>query len=318
MVDNDVLSIPNRIKGIYNSCTQQEQMYLLQILQELSDHGHSDTYEQLWLADYKEIPVSIDTFIESDLYLGKTNRNGQAVYPHWRDTLRKIFQAGNKYDEVIFTGATRIGKSSTAITATAYMLYKLMCLRDPQKYFNKKEVSKFSILFFNVTKDLAKGVAFREFNDTLKESPWFNQHGTFSLSDSNFYYIPEGGKVVIDYGSSGAHALGQQIFVGFCVVGSTEIVTYDGIKSIESLAGSSKSVLQYDPTSGRAYFVPADVVCTKYVSDTVKITLEDGSVVEGTPEHLIMLADGSYKPLGELTNSDDVLSLNLIWEGDTR
>lgn len=41
-------------------------------------------------------------------------------------------------------------------------------------------------------------------------------HGTFSLSDRNFYYIPEGGKVVIDYGSDAAHALGAQVFVGFC------------------------------------------------------------------------------------------------------
>lgn len=311
MYDNLIDDIPKRIADIYQSCSEQEQSYLKTILCELSDTGTSETYEKIWLADYKEIPVSIDTFIESDTYLGKTNRNGQAVYPHWRKVLREIFDAGNQFQEVVLTGATRIGKSSTGITATAYMLYRLMCLKDPQKYFGKKEISKFSILFFNITKDLAKGVAFREFNDTLRASPWFCSHGTFSKSDKDFYYIPEGGKVVIDYGSTAAHALGQQVFVGFCVVGSTEIVTYDGIKSIESLAGSSESVLQYDPTSGRAYFVPADVVCTKYVSDTVKITLEDGSVVEGTPEHLIMLADGSYKPLGELTNSDDVISLNL-------
>lgn len=212
----NVDDIPFRIQQIYNSCSDEEKQYLLQILEELRDVGSSDTYERIWLADYKEIPVSIDTFIESDTYLGRTNRNGAAVYPHWRKVLREIFDAGNQFQEVIFTGATRIGKSSTAITATAYMLYRLMCLKDPQKYFGKKEVSKFSILFFNITKDLARGVAYREFNDTLKESPWFNAHGTFSKSDKNFYYIPEGGKVVIDYGSSGAHALGQQVFVGFC------------------------------------------------------------------------------------------------------
>lgn len=40
-------------------------------------------------------------------------------------------------------------------------------------------------------------------------------HGTFSKSDKDFYYIPEGGKVVIDYGSTAAHALGMQVFVGF-------------------------------------------------------------------------------------------------------
>lgn len=210
-------SLPERIQNIYESCTPLEQKYLLQILQELceSETGYSKTYEEIWLADYKEIPVDIDTFLNSDVYLGKTNRHGDAVYPFWRKELNKFFGAGNKYYEWILTGATRIGKTSTAISATAYMLYRLMCLRDPQKYFNKKDVSKFSILFFNITKDLARGVAYREFNDTLKESPWFNAHGTFSDSDKNFYYIPEGGKIIIDYGSDASHGLGQQVFVGF-------------------------------------------------------------------------------------------------------
>ncbi len=207
--------IPDRISKIFDSCSNTEQEILIKILSELSQTGESETYRNLWLADYKEIPVDIDTFIESETYLGKTNRCGEAVYPFWRKELRNMFNAGNKYYEWILTGATRIGKSSTGITGASYMLYRLMCLRDPQKFFNKKDVSKFSILFFNITKDLAKGVAYREFNDTLKASPWFNQHGTFSSSERDFYYIPEGGKIVIDYGSDASHGLGRQVFVGF-------------------------------------------------------------------------------------------------------
>lgn len=212
MIDID---IADRILKVFHSCSKQEQSVLRQILEELADTGESRTYNEIWLSDYKEIPVDINTFIEDDYYLGKTNRQGRAVYPYWRKVLSEIFDAGNKYEECFFTGATRIGKSSTAITGTAYMLYRLMCLRDPQEYFGKKDVSKFSILFFNITKDLASGVAFREFNDTLRASPWFNEHGTFSKSERNFYYIPEGGKVVIDFGSDAAHGLGQQVFVGF-------------------------------------------------------------------------------------------------------
>lgn len=209
MIDQDVII---RIQNIYNSVNEREQQVLRQILEEISKFGYSDTYNDVWLSDYKEIPVDIDTFLCSDMYLGRTNRNGEAVYPYWKTTLQNIFNAGNKYDEVIFTGATRIGKTSTAITAVSYMLYRLMCLRDPQAFFGKKDISRFSILFFNITKDLASGVAFREFNDTLKASPWFCSHGTFSRSDRNFYYIPEGDKINIDFGSSGSHALGTQCF----------------------------------------------------------------------------------------------------------
>ena len=210
MNESDLLS---RIHEIYTSCTKKEQYYLRKILEELSLYGYSDTYNNIWLSDYKEIPVSIDRFISDDMYLGKSTRNGDAIYPYWKKVLDDIFSAGNKYEEVVFTGATRIGKSSTAITAAAYMTYRLMCLRDPQLFYNKKEVSKFFIFFFNITKDLAKGVAFREYNDTLSESPWFQSHGTTSKSERDFFYIPEGGKIVVDYGSEAAHGLGAQIFL---------------------------------------------------------------------------------------------------------
>lgn len=211
----DYESLPLRIKDIYDTCSPEEQGYLIQILQELSDTGTSSTYDNLWLQDYKEIPVDLDTFLCDDRYLGKTNREGEAIYPFWKTSMHDIFDNGNKYHECVFTGATRIGKTSTAITCSCYMLYRMMCLRDPQKFFNKKDVSKFSIMFFNITKDMAKGVAYREFNDTLHSSPWFQQHGAFSKSERNFYYIPEDGKIEIDYGSEAAHSIGKQIFIGF-------------------------------------------------------------------------------------------------------
>ena len=132
-----------------------------------------------------------EQFICDSYYLGETNRNGEAVYPFWKETLRNIFNAGNQYNEIILSGATRIGKSSTATVIAAYMLYKLMLYRDPHEFFGKKQVSKFTIAFANLTKELALGVAYREYNDTLRNSEWFNRHGRFSKSDRNFYYIPE-------------------------------------------------------------------------------------------------------------------------------
>lgn len=209
------IDVPAKIQSIYNDCNDEEKQILIDILTELSQYGESETYKNLWLEDYKEIPVDLDTFLCNDRYLGKVTRNGEGIYPYWKTAMHQIFDAGNKYHECLFTGATRIGKSSTGITCAAYMLYRLMCLRDPQKFFNKKGESKFSLLFFNVTKELAQSVAYREFNDTLAASPWFMEHGTLSKSERNFYYIPEGGKIVIEAGSDVAHSLGKQIFCGF-------------------------------------------------------------------------------------------------------
>ena len=220
----------DRIQKIYNSCDDAEKSVLMTILQELANTGESPTYEQVWLADYIELPVDIDTFLNSDTYLGKTNDNGKAVYPFWRKELHNVFDAGNQYYEWILTGATRIGKTSTANSGASYMLYRLMCLRNPHKFFGIKEISKFSVLFFNITKELAKSVAFREFNDTLKASPWFNMHGSFTRSENNYIYIPEGGKIDIDYGSDAAHGLGKQVFC--CVMDECNF-SQAGVKDVK-------------------------------------------------------------------------------------
>lgn len=296
-------SIPERIRKIYKSCDPSEQEVLREILGELAVDGYSKTYENVWLSDYKEIPVDIDTFLNSDTYLGKTNRQGQAVYPFWRKELHNIFDSGNQYWEWILTGATRIGKTSTAISGTSYMLYRLMCLRDPQKFFGKKDISKFSILFFNITKELASGVSFREFNDTIKASPWFNLHGGFSRSEENFVYMPEGGKIAIDFGSSGMHALGQQVY---CLLGSTKILTSNGYKTLEELKDQTVEIAQYDPC-GRIEYSSAKVKRTKHTHRTITIKLEDGSVFEGAYEHLLMTHDGKYKQLQELTVGDKLM-----------
>lgn len=303
------LEVVDRIRRIYQSSTEEERYYFQKILEEFALYGDSPTYNDIWLSDYREIPVDIDTFICHDQYLGRATRNGDAVYPFWKRTLHDIFDAGNKYEEIFLTGATRIGKSSTAITGCCYMLYKLMCLRDPQKFFNKKDVSKFSILFFNITKDMAAGVAFREFNDTLKSSPWFDEHGTFSKSERNFYYIPEGDKVVIDFGSDAAHGLGKQVY---CLTGDTQIITDSGYRSLEGIYNDGGRVVVAQYCGDSICYAPADVVLTKHVSEIIRVTLEDGSVIEGTPEHLVMLSDGSYKKLGELSSSDDLLTLDNV------
>lgn len=204
--------VAERIQSVYASCSKMEQKQLIQILQEMSISGESQTLEQLWLTDFKEVPVSIDEFICNPYYLGQTNRNGDAVYPFWRETVRNIFNEGNRYSEIVLSGATRIGKTSTMTIIMAYMLYRLMLYRNPHEYFKKKEVSRFTIAFANLNMKLAEGVAYREFNDTLKDSPFFNEHGRFSRSDRNFYYIPEGDKIDIVAGSDATMFLGMQIF----------------------------------------------------------------------------------------------------------
>ena len=283
---------PERFSAIYNSLDPVEQETLTQILQEFSETGESETYNTVWLQDYEEIPVDVDTFLEDDEYLGKATNHGKQIYPFWRNALREIFANGDtSYSEVVFSGAIGIGKTAIAVYAISYLLYRLMCLKRPQRYFG-----------FADSDDIAEGVGYKRLHACCLQSPWFMVHGKRQGSSSNPYYAPDK-HIVIRAGSKGQHGLGQQIF---CVVGSTKVITDNGAIPIEQLAGTTANVLQ--KTDKGLIFTKAPIMLTKYTQDTVRITIDNGAVIEGTSEHKVMLIDGTYKALGDLTEDDELYS----------
>ena len=242
----DYNQILTRIKNVYSSMGAKEQEILRLILKEISQDGESKTYEELWLADYKEIPVDKTTFLTDDHYLGCSNDHGNSIYPRWMEVMQELEATGNQYYEIVFTGATRTGKTSTAVSDASYQLYRMMCLRDPQKYFGLKSVTTISFFFFNITASLARGVAYREFNDTLAASPWFMEHGKMSKSETHPTYIPEGGLISIEYGSDASHALGKATA---CVVFDECNFSQAGIKDIEKSKARMKA--KYDTLVAR-------------------------------------------------------------------
>ena len=294
---------PERFAAIYSSLDPVEQGTLTQILQEFSETGESETYNTVWLQDYEEIPVDIDTFLENDEYLGKATNHGTQIYPFWRNALREIFANGDTaFHEVVFSGAIGIGKTAIAVYAISYLLYRLLCLKRPQRYFGFADSDDIAIFFFNATVALAEGVGYKRLHACCLQSPWFMAHGKKLGSSSNPYYAPDK-HIVIRAGSKGQHGLGQQIF---CVVGSTKVVTDCGVIPIEKLEGMDVNVLQ--KTDDGLVFTKAPVIKTKYTQDTIRITLDNGAVIEGTPEHKVMLTDGTYKALGDLTENDELYS----------
>ena len=305
MNSTDYSTLPDRIKKIYDECTSEEQSVLLQILQEIVDTGLSPTYENIWLQDYKEIPVDKYTFLTDSEFLGETNNNGTAIYPAWMNTMLELESTKNQYFEIALTGATRTGKTTTAVSDALYHLYRLMCLKNPQSYYGLKSITNISFFFFNITQTLAKSVAFREFNTSIANSKWFMEHGKMSKSEANPTYIPEGGLISIEYGSDASHALGRATF---CVTGDTRILTEDGYECIDSISHTCK-IAQYDHEGG-VYYGYSRIQQTGYASELIQIELEDGSVITGTPEHKVLLSNGTYKCLSELTNSDDLITFD--------
>lgn len=204
--DNDLLG---RLTDLLDRSTPVEKKLILKILEELSITGESETLETVYLTDFKEVPVSIDTFLSDPYYLGKSNGNGTQIYPGWWDVYSDVFDSDRDIYEVILSGATRIGKTRTAISMMAYMTYLIMCYRNPQRYFGLTDTTIPVIAFANLTKDLAKGVAFQEFCRTIKMSPWFNERGTFSKTAKIPLYTAYDDAIELVVASDAAHVLGM-------------------------------------------------------------------------------------------------------------
>ena len=167
-------------------------------------------YSQLYSV-YNEIPVSIDKFIEDPEYLGTTLNSGKAIYPKWRQHLRKIFEDPYKYSEVVLTGAIGIGKSTVAVVMAAYMLYMLMCLKDPHKFFGISATQgNIVFLFFNTTMTKANKTALGNLYGHLLRSPWFMKRG-HEAGDRYKTYVPDS-NISFEIGSEERHATSLDIY----------------------------------------------------------------------------------------------------------
>lgn len=286
------------------SLTPDEQKVLINLISELGDYGASNTLKSLWYEDYEEIPVDIDTFIDDPYYLGDS-LGEDAVYPFWRGVLRDLFAPDAKYFECILTGAIGIGKTTIACIGLAYMLHKLLCLKNPPSFYGLSKMSTMTINFFNVTLDLSYGVAYKKLQSMLLNSPWFLEHGTVA-GTKNQVYIPNKG-IQLVVGSSEKHALGQDVF---CVSGDTKVATLEGIFEIKNLVGKKHNFIQLDNDNRLVLSNPCKVIPTKEVDELLEIELDNGEVIHCTEDHLIMLSDGSYKKAGELTPEDDLMEVD--------
>lgn len=204
------------ISDLQDALTEEEKDTVRAILSEISDQGSSATLENLWYADYEEIPVDIYTFITDRRYLGESFLDSDGnllIYSFWVEVLKQIFSPTSQIFEVGLSGAIGLGKSTIATIGMAYVLYKLLCLKDPAAYYRLTKGSKVAIAIFNISLDQGFGVGFSKLQAMLKQSEWFLEHGTLTGLKSTTYH--PGKDIEILVGSKMEHFLGRDIFAGF-------------------------------------------------------------------------------------------------------
>jgi hypothetical protein len=148
----------------------------------------NDFLEVLKENQFDEIPVDAKTFVESADYLGQPPLSliqyeiVEAMSQIYRkEELQEIFGsvAGAQYfdkytkNEIILQLGKGSGKDFVSTVACAYIVYKLLCLKDPARYYGKPSGDAIDIINVAINAQQAKNVFFKGFKTKIEKSPWF-------------------------------------------------------------------------------------------------------------------------------------------------
>ena len=208
------------ISNELNNLSKNEQELAIKILKQMSETGNSEIYEKLKYAEYKEIPVDIETFLTDDRYLGLAWKDASGklkLYPFWLKQLKEIFpdNVTTNYNTLLESGARGIGKSEVACGCVgAYLMYRVMCLKDPLEFYRLKKTEKICFAFMNIKLSLAEEIAISKFQNTIQMSPWFMSKGRMTSFHGNPYWVPPE-PINIIIGSQSDDVIGQPIYFAF-------------------------------------------------------------------------------------------------------
>jgi hypothetical protein len=136
------------------------------------------------LKEYAKKPVDIITFIEGRNYIGTYTKFGQSIYPFWKDYLKNIFDKERRVS-CLLPMCVGCGKSVISGICAAYILYKLMCMENPQRFFGLDDDDEISILFNGCKKDYE--VSYKVFENIVKTCSIFSNY-IVEIKDKDIFF----------------------------------------------------------------------------------------------------------------------------------
>ena len=148
----------------------------------------SDFIEALDESPFEQEPVDIKTFVTGKDFLNQPQLSEyqytlaecmSQIYK--KEDLIRLFgkEKGEEHykkytkQEVILMCGKGSGKDHTSTIGCAYLVYKLLCLKDPSKYFGKPSGDAIDLINVAVNAQQAKNVFFKGFKSKIEQSPWF-------------------------------------------------------------------------------------------------------------------------------------------------
>ena len=151
------------------------------------DLNFGDLIDLLDGEEFDEKPVDLKTFVNHPDYLGLPPlsdyqytliEKSSQIYKE--STLIKLFgeQEGKvrfkqTANEVVAQLGKGSGKDYCSTIAVAYIVYLLLCLKDPATYYGKPPGDSIDIINIAINSQQASNVFFKGFKTRIEKSPWF-------------------------------------------------------------------------------------------------------------------------------------------------
>jgi hypothetical protein len=151
------------------------------------DLNFNDLIDILDGEEFDERPVDLRTFVTSPDYLGlpplselqyELIEKSSQIYKE--ATLKKLFgeEEGSirfkqTCNEVIAQLGKGSGKDYCSTISVSYIVYLLLCLKDPATYYGKPPGDSIDILNVAINAQQASNVFFKGFKTRIERSPWF-------------------------------------------------------------------------------------------------------------------------------------------------
>jgi len=127
--------------------------------------------DELW----EENPVSVEEFVKSPDFLDWEDQ----VYPGVLEDLKEVFTFKErgvfKYNHIILLEGLGSGKSQFAAISFIYMVYMLLCLHSPQRFYQIAEDSRIQLVNCSPSGDQARRVVFDYVLGHVKRCTWFKK-----------------------------------------------------------------------------------------------------------------------------------------------
>lgn len=149
-------------------------------LEQKIEYGESSYFD--FIKNLKAPVVSIETFLDSDQFMGATDL---ILWPEVRKAIIELNaewwkgKAGGAKTEFLGSGATGTGKSEIAKVSTGFHAYILGCMNKPQNFWGIPTATSILIPIFAAKPKVTKNILYAPLRAYIKQMPWFRNNMMF-------------------------------------------------------------------------------------------------------------------------------------------